>query len=170
MTEDDTRRLAKLFDSHADRLFRLARRLVTTPDDARDLVQDTFVKAARSLRSLPAGASAEEAWLVRVMVNIRRDDWRKARVRKRAAPSLMPDPGQRSAVESSFDTQRAVWAALDRLAPRRRAALVMHELEGLDVRAIARALSVTELTVRWHLSMARRDLKILLRPFMEVQK
>src|SRR5262245_29451145 len=76
-------RLSTLFDAHYDRLYRLARRLTPSPDEARDLVQETFLRAARSPKSVPAGRSAEEAWLVRVLVNIRRDDWRKAAVRRR---------------------------------------------------------------------------------------
>src|SRR5438094_10195945 len=76
-------RLAALFDAHHERLYRLARRLAPTADDALDLVQDTFLKAARAPRSIPTGVADEEAWLVRILVNIRRDQWRKAAVRNR---------------------------------------------------------------------------------------
>lgn len=51
-----------------------------------------------------------------------------------------------------------VWAALATLEPRRRAVLVMHELEGLPIETIARALGVASVTVRWHLSKGRRQL------------
>ncbi len=78
-------RLAALFDAHHQRLYRLARRLVPTTDDALDLVQETFLRAARTPTSIPAGIGDEQAWLVRVLVNIRRDQWRKARVRNRVA-------------------------------------------------------------------------------------
>src|SRR5438270_7855566 len=76
-------RLSALFDAHHDRLYRLARRLAADADAAQDLVQETFLKAARSASSVPAGPAHEEAWLVRVLINIRRDEWRKAAVRKR---------------------------------------------------------------------------------------
>src|SRR5882724_11511453 len=81
--DDSAGRLAALFDAHQDRLYRLARRLVSTRDDARDLVQETFLRAAAAPRSVPAGHAGEEAWLVRVLVNIRRDQWRRAAVRQR---------------------------------------------------------------------------------------
>src|SRR5665213_3281251 len=89
-------RVASLFDIHHDRLYRLARRIAPTKDDALDLVQETYLKAARSVRSIPVGASQEEAWLVRVLINIRRDQWRKKSIRDRhdkARPAVTtPDP------------------------------------------------------------------------------
>src|SRR5262249_49110215 len=61
---DVAARLGALFDLHHQRLFRLARRLSRSADDARDLVQETFLRAARAPGSIPEGASHEEAWLV----------------------------------------------------------------------------------------------------------
>ena len=153
-------RLAALFDAHEDRLYRLARRLAANADEASDLVQDTFVRAAASLAAVPAGFAREEAWLVRVLINIQRDLWRKKSVRRRAASMLRADATAYPAtVESALVARRTVWAALDRLRPRRRAIVVMHELEGMTPAAIASLLGVTLMTVRWHLSMGRRDLR-----------
>src|SRR5262245_31061847 len=85
-TEDPAVRLAALFDAHHERLYRLARRLSGHADDARDLVQETFLRAAKSPESVPVGAASEEAWLVRVLINICRDGWRKRAVRTRFDP------------------------------------------------------------------------------------
>lgn len=82
-------RLAALFDAHEDRLYRLARRLTPGADEAHDLVHDTYLRAATSLRSVPVGLAKEEAWLVRVLVNIRRDQWRKTAVRRRAGERIV---------------------------------------------------------------------------------
>jgi DNA-directed RNA polymerase specialized sigma24 family protein len=78
---DPIERLAAPFDAHYERLYRLARRLTASADDALDLVQQAFLKAARSPKSIPRGLAPEEAWLVRVLVNTRRDQWRKASTR-----------------------------------------------------------------------------------------
>ena len=159
-------RLAALFDTHYDRLYRLARRLVPTADEARDLVQETFLRVARAPMSVPNGCPDEEAWLVRVLVNIRRDQWRKAAVRQRHRDELKRSTEVGPNEEAALVARAAIWSALEALAPRRRAVIVMHELEGLDVKEIAALLGVSAITVRWHLSKARRELARILKPQM----
>ena len=162
---DPAVRLEALFDEHHQRLYRLARRLSASGDDARDLVQETFLRVARAPSSVPSGRSGEEAWLVRILVNIARDRWRQAATRRR-----YDDVGaSATAIASASDPEAAlvarsvVWHALATLPPRRRAVVVMHELEGLAVRAIAGQLGVSAVTVRWHLSMGRRELARVIR-------
>jgi RNA polymerase sigma-70 factor (ECF subfamily) len=157
LATDSAERLTALFEAHGDRLYRLARRLTSTADEARDLVQDTYVRAACKLTSVPCRAPDEEAWLVRVMVNLSRDHWRKSAVRRRYADTAVA--GQTSSdTESELIARTAVWQALDRLPPRRRAVVIMYELEGLTIAAIASLLGITQVTARWHLSKGRRDL------------
>lgn len=158
---DPADRLARLFDAHYDRLYRLARRLAPNADDALDLVQEAFLRAAGRPRSIPEGASNEEAWLVRVLINIRRDQWRRVSVRTRHQETALQagrhDSNTRSP-EPALIARAAVWQALDVLPPRRRAIVVMHELEELPVSDIASLLGISAITVRWHLAMGRRDL------------
>jgi RNA polymerase sigma-70 factor (ECF subfamily) len=113
--------------------------------------------------SVPDGPSHEEAWLVRVLINICRDRWRAQATHTRLDPrgdagrSLEPaDP------EAAFIARSLVWRALDALPPRRRAALVLYELEGATIPAIARLLGVTAVTVRWHLSAGRRQMAAII--------
>jgi RNA polymerase sigma factor (sigma-70 family) len=157
-------RLTILFDAHHDRLYRLARRLAPSVDDALDLVQETFLKAARSPSSVPAGATNEEAWLVRVLINVRRDQWRRAAVRTRHAGDLDRSAGVDQGPEAAMVARATVWRALDLLPPRRRAIVVMHELEGLTIPAVASLLGISAITVRWHLSKGRRELARVLTP------
>src|SRR6266850_4165210 len=95
MSTEQADRLSALFEAHADRLYRLARRLVPSADDALDLVQEAFLKAQRSPDAIPHGSRDEEAWLVRVLLNVRRDQWRKERVRKRHELDLIQAAVQR---------------------------------------------------------------------------
>jgi RNA polymerase sigma-70 factor (ECF subfamily) len=154
-----TERLAGLFDAHHQRLFRLALRLSADREEARDLVQEAFLRAARRPGAVPDGA--EEPWLVRTLVNLCRDRHRRLGVRTRVHESLR---GERETEhpENAAVIRTAVRTALDRLAPRRRAVIVLHELDGLPVREVARLLGVGEVTVRWHLMAARRELARLL--------
>jgi RNA polymerase sigma-70 factor (ECF subfamily) len=158
MTPAQAERLSVLFDTHADRLYRLARRLVGSADDALDLVQEAFLKAARSPASIPPGLADEEAWLVRVLINIRRDQWRKAAVRKRHEPGVTRTTVEPEDPERALIARTDVWRALDHLSPRRRAIVVMSELEELSTASVASLLGISRITVRWHLSRARREL------------
>jgi RNA polymerase sigma-70 factor (ECF subfamily) len=156
-----TDRLARLFDAHHDRLFRLARRLSSDREEARDLVQETFLRAARRPAAVPEGSRPEEAWLVRTLVNLCRDRHRRLAVRSRERERLVQEAGTPHP-EAAAVARTAVRAALGRLSPRRRAVIVLHELEGTPVREIARLLAVSEVTVRWHLLAARRELASVL--------
>jgi RNA polymerase sigma-70 factor (ECF subfamily) len=166
LPEEPDERLAALFDAHYERLYRLARRLAPGADEACDLVQETFLKAAGAPRSVPIGHAGEEAWLVRVLINIRRDQWRRQEVRARHDRDLMAPAHAEAQQESALIAHATVWGALDRLTPRRRAVIVMHELEELPIAAIASTLGITAVTARWHLAMGRRDLARVLRPQM----
>jgi RNA polymerase sigma-70 factor (ECF subfamily) len=164
-TEDAPERLAKLFDAHQRRLFHLALRLCSDREEARDLVQGTFLRAARQPGSVPGGEPAGEAWLVRTLVNLCRDRYRRLAVRSRARQELTREgrDERRPHPEETQVARATVQAALERLSPRRRAVIVLHELEDRPVREVARLLGVTEVTVRWHLLAARRQLaKVLL--------
>jgi RNA polymerase sigma factor (sigma-70 family) len=156
-------RLGGLFDAHHQRLYRLARRLTHNADEARDLVQDTFLRAARSPGSVPSGPSDEEAWLVRVLINLCRDRWRQTANRERLNRSAPTPDVQSPDPEAALVARSVVWRALATLDPRRRAVLVMHELEGLPIDVVARTLGVTSVTVRWHLSKGRRQLAAAIR-------
>jgi len=159
-------RLAALFDAHYSRLYRLARRLTPCADDALDLVQDTFLKAASHAEKVPIGLANEEAWLVRVLINIRRDHWRKASVRKRHDACLGGSHLSTHSLENALIARDEIWKALEALAPRRRAILIMYELEGLAIQRIASLLGISTITVRWHLSTARREMTRSLRGFL----
>src|SRR6266850_379175 len=139
-------RLSALFDAHHERLYRLARRLAPNADDALDLVQETFLKAARSPTSVPLGLTSEEAWLVRVLINIRRDQWRKSAVRRRHDREMNHSASVDTDQEAVLMARATVWHALDTLTPRRRAVVVMHELEGLTISKIASLLGISGVT------------------------
>src|ERR1043166_8970460 len=96
-------RLGAMFDAHHQRLFRLARRLSPNAEEARDLGQETFLRAARAQGAIPP--DSEEAWLVRVLVNIRRDEWRRQAAKKAMGPASGRDtaPAEPSVRETAVN-------------------------------------------------------------------
>jgi RNA polymerase sigma-70 factor (ECF subfamily) len=153
VTDDATDRLGRLFDAHHRRLFALACRMTGDREDARDLVQETFVRAAGA-RTIPDHA---EAWLVQVLVHLCRDRRRRQRVRDRHAAELVKT--EEMAASPNLD----LWRAVEALPARQRAAIVLHEVEGQAVAHVAALLGVSPVTVRWHLLAARRRLREVLR-------
>jgi RNA polymerase sigma-70 factor (ECF subfamily) len=149
----------RLFDVHERRLFRLARRLSSSHDDATDLVQETFVRVLGSRTPPPVAEREQEAWLVTTMVNLARDRSRRHAVRLAARIETRDDSGD---PEGQYVARIAVQGALGQLDSRRRAVVVLHELEGLPVARIAELLGIAPVTVRWHLARARKELGALL--------
>lgn len=60
----------------ADQVYRVARRLVSTREEAEDLVQETYARAFRSWRSFTPGTNLR-AWLLRILTNLNVDRGRK---------------------------------------------------------------------------------------------
>jgi len=158
-------RLSELFEQHHERLYRLARRMTADAEEARDLVQEAFVRLARQKGPLPSTDSHAEGWLVKTLVRLCRDRDRRLRVRrKHHAEVALAAAGSEGTPETRAVAKVSVQRALARLSPRRRAVVVLHELDGRTAAEIAPLLGLTPVTVRWHLHAARRDLKrILLR-------
>src|SRR5438105_15737520 len=69
----------------SDQVYRVARRLVSTREEAEDLVQETYARAFRSWRSFTPGTNLR-AWLLRILTNLNID----RRRRKQRAPDTQP--------------------------------------------------------------------------------
>lgn len=150
-------RIELLFERHHQRLFGLALRMTGDREEARDLVQECFLRIVRSADRLPAGEPAGEAWSVRTLVNLCRDRRRRVRVREEAAKridSLEAIPSQ----EGEVVARRTLERAMAGLRPRRRAILILCELEERPVSEVADLLGLARATVRWHLAAARKSL------------
>src|ERR671933_2886031 len=94
-TAAETRRIAEdardrvRFEEEAlelsDQVFRVARRLVSSREEAEDLVQDTYALAFRSWRQYEPGTNLR-AWLLRILTNLNIDKGR----RSQRAPDMQP--------------------------------------------------------------------------------
>ncbi len=165
--EGQVRALETLMDRHQGRVLRILRFLGVPGQDREDVAQEIFVRIFRHLKGFRAG-SEFGAWLYRLTVNAAHDYRSRAgRLRRGEAPFLEGDEREdpRSGPEESAhgrDLRLALGQALESLGERQRTIFVLREIEQLSSREVARALGITTVTVRRHLSRARRRLRELL--------
>jgi len=156
---------------HADRVYRLAYRLTGNPHDAEDLTQETFVRVFRSLASYKPGTF--EGWLHRITTNLFLDMVRRrSRIRMEALPEDSdrlpgsgPEPEQ---VFSDTHLDPALQAALDKLPPEFRAAVVLCDVEGLSYEEIGATLGVKLGTVRSRIHRGRAALRTALERYRPI--
>lgn len=169
----------QLVERYQRKIYAMALHVVRDPDDARDVVQDAFVKAYRALGSFQ-GQSAFYTWLYRIAMNLCID---RTRASKRALKVEFDETINRDEEGDSgispqrigFDPARAladgeirvrVNEALARLSNIHRTVLVLREVEGLAYKEIAEAMHCSEGTVMSRLFHARKRMQEMLRPIV----
>lgn len=132
--------------------------------DLEDVLQDVFVEVFRSIRRFER-KSAFTTWLYRLTVHVA---LKTRRQRSRARLDIVEDlPEQVDSqplpveVSLSAERQQRVELLLQQLSPKKRAVLVMHDLQGLEAAHIAEVLGTNILTVRTRLFYARREFEAL---------
>ena len=148
----------EIVDRHERRVFAIAVRICRHHEDARDVTQDVFVTALRTLSSF-RGDAALTTWLHRVTVNAALDLVRRRTRREGPAVDELDDrpagdPGPETAAIESVRA-REVHRALGRIPPDQRAVIVLHDLQGLDYAEVAAALEVPVGTVKSRIHRAR---------------
>jgi RNA polymerase sigma-70 factor (ECF subfamily) len=135
-----------------------ALRRVAEPEDAADVVAETFLVAWRRLADVPGGARARP-WLYgiarHVLANQRRGDRRRARLAGRLGAEL----AAAAPAESPTGEGAALLRALERLGDDDREVLLLAAWEGLRAPAIGRALGISAVAARSRLHRARRRLR-----------
>lgn len=148
------------YRAHYPRLHRRARRWLP-PEEAEDLVQETFLRAWRH----HGGNDPGVPWLMTVLRNLAIDRSR------RIHPLLTDDPltldgeaegGEPSDTIVAFEDRRRVREALQQLTGGQRAAITLREWGGLSQREIAASLGTTEHSVESLLQRGRRRLRSIL--------
>lgn len=169
------RAFPELVAEHQDRLYSIALRLLGDRRDAEEVAQDALVRAFRAIRGYPrerVEALRLRPWLASITVNLARN--RRRRFDDRRPPAALEplleagfDPAidGRISPASSADrreTQRELAAALLRLTPAVRAAIVLRHVDGLSVAETAEALGRPEGTVKAQVHRGLRELRVLL--------
>ncbi len=157
LDEGDRDAYGEIVRRYQERLYWTAYRLLGHHEDARDVTQETFVRAYRNLRSFDRKRRFH-TWAYRILTNLAVDRMR-ARSRWKRAPFpgdiADPSPGPRETMLGE-ELREEVRATLEELPPRYRALLVLRDLEGISGKQISEATGVSHATVRWRIHRARR--------------
>jgi RNA polymerase sigma-70 factor (ECF subfamily) len=162
--------LRALYDTHVDRIYRLTYRLTGVEHLAREVTQDTFVRAFASIGGF-RGDSAFGTWLHTIAVSLSLNEIkRRKRERARNAPLDDAIALAESAPHSDPLLREKLMEAVNDLPEGCRTVFMMHDAEGYTHQEIAAALGVTEGTSKAQLARARGKLRVALAQFAEEWK
>ena len=178
--EGDETALAPLVEKYKRMVHRLAMQITKNHEDANDVMQETFIKVYQSIHTFRHEA-AFETWVYRIAVN-EALNFVKRRERRRESPlatmeesNFHPDVRQKYEMANDpqiqaeqAELQHWVTKAVNSLSPKHRIVVILHELEGLTHAEIASILNCSEGTVRSRLHYARKQLRSLLKPYVDV--
>lgn len=160
--KDSFAELVKLYHGRA---YWVAYGLLGDEEDARDVVQDAFIRVLGALDRFDF-AQSFYTWLYRIVVNLSIDRLRRRGKAKSVALDDVPEPVaevERELVPSdrmeSGETKREVHKVLEQLPEKYKTVMVLREINGLSCKEIAKIVHCTHATVRWRLHVARKFFK-----------
>jgi RNA polymerase sigma-70 factor, ECF subfamily len=159
--QGDVAAFEQIYRASAPAVYALCRRMLGEEREAKELLQDTFVRAWERLTQF-RGQSSLDTWLHRVAVNIVLEHLRRS---KRDALRMVStdDDGFGAAPDRvSVDSQMDLAVALDKLPAGSRAVIVLHDIEGYSHEEIADMIGIAAGTSRAQLWRARRALSQVL--------
>jgi RNA polymerase sigma-70 factor (ECF subfamily) len=166
------------------KIYNYVYRMTGNAEDAEDLTQEVFVRMYTNIRSFRADASLS-TWLFRIAGNLcvdafRRNKKTRALVRSLDAPVAGEDdegigatrdvPDLANAPETLFSRKELgahIQAALQKLPPKLRSAVILHDVEGLAYEEIAATEGIPLGTVKSRIFNGRVALREHLRPYLE---
>jgi RNA polymerase sigma factor (sigma-70 family) len=167
-----------LVERYKERLYATVYHMTANHEDANDLVQETFIKAYKSLRSF-RGQSSFYTWVYRIAVNrtinfIKRRKNRNQFSLDDVDSSIQNDPDLVEMM-SHVTPRREVGLtelheklneALQKLSEPHRAVVTMHDVQGMTHADIAQVMKCSEGTVRSRLFYARQQMQALLSDYL----
>ncbi len=155
----------ELYDTHVDRVFRLAFRLAGDDDLARDFTQLTFIRAFERIGDFRHESSLS-TWLHAIGVSIALNGLRKVKTAKnREAPIEAASGIGTSIREAEPDLKTRLAAAIDSLSEKYRTVFLMHDVEGFTHDEIGSTLGIPVGTSKTRLFQGRAKLREALADF-----
>lgn len=169
LKDGDPGGLEELVKTHQVRAVRAAYLICRDRSLAEDIVQNAFVKAYEKIKSFDQSRPFAP-WFTKIVVNdaIKAASRREKTTRyngEEDPASLLADPatGPHDLAEEA-EERRRVWAALEKLPPTQRAAIVQRYYLGMSEAEMAGSGNSPPGTIKWRLNAAKRKLSKLLRP------
>ena len=159
-----------LFDRYAPMLMRMARRRLSSDDEAREVVQQTFFQLNKARNDFREGAKLRP-WVVTIAMNLIREHYRK---RGRRKESSLDSAIHTVGVEPKDRLEQAeraaqLRAALAQLPESQRTVVELHWLSELPFAEVARIVGAKEGAVRVRAHRAYKRLKEILAPELEAK-
>lgn len=179
LREGDETALAPLVEKYKRMVHRLAMQITKNHEDANDVMQETFIKVYQSIHTFRQEA-AFETWIYRIAVNEalnfvkRRERRRESSIETIEESEYNPEVRRKAEIVNDPEIQAEkaelrhwVTKAVNSLSLKHRIVVILHELEGLTHSEIASILNCSEGTVRSRLHYARKQLRSLLKPYVD---
>ena len=151
-----------LVEAHSAEIFRYLWRMMYDTFDAEDCLQETFLRALRAYPRLPADSNFR-AYLYKVATNVARTYGSRRNqhhARHTALTEIQPAPGLSPSEQAAEnDLLAAVFAAVNALPHKQRAAFMMRQYQDIDYPEIAAALETSEDSARANVYQALRKLR-----------
>lgn len=175
----DAEAFRELVESYSPRLFRLAWRITGDEHSAEDAVQETLLRAYRSLARFDARAQFS-TWLHRIAVNAALDLARKQQNRSRHEGGLDGQDGEEEPLPSpapgpdrlalGVEVERAVRSAMAGLSAMERTAFVLRHFEGRSIAEICDQLGLGASAGKQAVFRAVKKLRRVLEPLVQRQE
>jgi RNA polymerase sigma factor (sigma-70 family) len=150
-----------LYETYYGRLLTVCLRYSNNSEDARDILNEGFVKVFRFLDRYKVGTSLD-SWMRRIMINTSIDFYRKEmRHRSDDLEAAEYKISEDTDIASNYAAQE-ILKAIQLLPPAYRAVFNLYAIEGYSHKEVAEALGITESTSRSNLVKARVKLKEML--------
>jgi RNA polymerase sigma-70 factor (ECF subfamily) len=164
----------QLYDRHSSTLYALLLRILSNPDDAQEVLQETFVKAWTNAKMFDAVRGSDMAWLISIARSRGIDRLRSRRVRGdredeagREISSSFGFVQKRTGADDAIEAQErnAVRSALAELPEAQRAALALAYFEGFSQSEIAEKLGEPLGTIKTRMQLGMKKLRESLKAF-----
>ncbi len=171
----------ELVARHRGKIYARAFGMMRNEDEAMDLSQEAWVKGWQRLKQFQ-GESSFSTWMTRIVINLCLDALRRRKRHQAESIELMAE--ESGGVERYMpvvtvnptegleraDLRRRIDQALAQVSEVHRTVLVLHEFEGLEYRAIAKAMKCSIGTVMSRLFYARRRMAVLMASWKREQE